>query len=152
MGENTHYSFKHKFSYQSWWGIFARDQPPGGKTINLYGSHPFFMAVNETTGRAFGCLILNSNAQEYGFLPSSSILYRTIGGILDFYIMEESSPEDLIQAYTALIGKPYMPPYWSLGFQLCRYGYNSLEKLKAAAERTIEAKIPYDIQYAVILF
>ncbi|CAF1131188.1 unnamed protein product, partial [Brachionus calyciflorus] len=64
--------------------------------------------------------------------------------------MEESSPEALIQAYSSLIGKPYMPPYWSLGFQLSRYGYNSLDKLKAAVDRTIEAKIPYDVQYADI--
>lgn len=35
-----------------------------------------------------------------------------------------------------------MPPYWSLGFQLCRYGYNHLDALKAAYQRTIDAKIP----------
>jgi alpha-glucosidase (family GH31 glycosyl hydrolase) len=37
-----------------------------------------------------------------------------------------------------------------IGFQLCRYGYNSLEKLKAAVERTVNASIPLDIQYADI--
>jgi alpha-glucosidase (family GH31 glycosyl hydrolase) len=41
-----------------------------------------------------------------------------------------------------MIGKPYFPPYWSLGFQLCRYGYNNLTNLKAAVDRTIAAKIP----------
>lgn len=110
FGESTHYSFKHKFSYTNWWGLFGRDQPPGGKTVNLYGTHPFFMAVDETTGRAFGALILNSNAQEYGLLPPSAVAYRTLGGVLDFYLLEESSPELLIQAYTLLIGTPYMPP------------------------------------------
>ena len=68
------------------------------------------MAVDERSGKAFGTLILNSNAQEYGFLPPSSISYRTLGGILDFYIMEENTPELLIQAYTSLIGHPMMPP------------------------------------------
>lgn len=82
---------------------------------NLYGVHPFFMAVNEVTGRAFGVLIFNSNGQEYAFLPPYSLNYRTLGGILDIYIMEEESPEKLIQAYTSLIGLPYFPPYWSLG-------------------------------------
>ncbi len=110
FGENSHHSFKHEFSYDNWWAIFGRDQPPGGKKTNLYGAHPFFMAVNEKTGRAFGMLILNSNAQEYGFLPPSAISYRTIGGILDMYIMEEETPEILIQTYTSLIGKPYLPP------------------------------------------
>jgi maltase-glucoamylase len=110
FGENTHSSFKHRFSYDNWWGVFGRDQPTGGKQINSYGTQPFFMAVNEENGRALGVLILNSNAQEYGFLPQASVAYRTLGGILDFYIMEEETPELLIQAYTTLIGKPYMPP------------------------------------------
>jgi maltase-glucoamylase len=68
------------------------------------------MAVSDE-GRAFGLLILNSNAQEYGFLPQSSVAYRTMGGILDLYIMEEATPEKLIQTYTKLIGTPYLPPY-----------------------------------------
>lgn len=73
------------------------------------------MAVNEENGRAFGVLILNSNGQEYGFIPPFSLNYRTLGGLLDIYIMEEESPEKVIQAYNLLIGTPYFPPYWSLG-------------------------------------
>lgn len=111
FGENTHYAFRHRrFSYSNWWALFARDQPPGGRQVNLYGVHPFFMGVDERSGRAFGVLVLNSNAQEYGLLPPSSISYRSVGGILDMFIMEEESPESLIQSYTALIGKPMMPP------------------------------------------
>ena len=68
FGENTHHSFKHSFAYSNWWGIFGRDQGTGGKYINLYGTQPFFMAVSETTGRAFGVLILNSNAQGNFYL------------------------------------------------------------------------------------
>lgn len=111
MGENTHTFFRHRFtSYSNWWSMFTRDQPPGSKTNNLYGVHPFLMSVDERSGRAFGMLILNSNAQEYGFLPPASLAYRTVGGILDLYILEEQSPELLIQAYTNLIGRPYLPP------------------------------------------
>lgn len=110
MGENTHTSYRHRFSYDNWWAMFSRDQAPGTKKNNLYGVHPFFMAVDERTGRAFGMLIFNSNAQEYGFLPPSSIAYRSIGGIMDLYILEEENPESLIQAYTNLIGRPKFPP------------------------------------------
>lgn len=39
--------------------------------------------------------------------------------------------------------------YLIIGFQLCKYGYNSLQRLKEAVDRTMEAKIPMDIQYAV---
>ena len=47
-----------------------------------------------------------------------------------------------IYFWTQVIGRPYLPPYWSLGFQLCRYGYNSLDNLKAAVERTRNAGVP----------
>ena len=29
-----------------------------------------------------------------------------------------------------LVGRTFMPPYWSLGFQLCRYGYKDLDEVK----------------------
>ena len=40
------------------------------------------------------------------------------------------------------IGRPYFPPYWGLGFQLCRYGYNHIDMMKAAVSRTIDNDIP----------
>lgn len=35
-----------------------------------------------------------------------------------------------------------MPPYWSLGFQLCRYGYTSTEDIEGAVNRTRASGIP----------
>ena len=35
-----------------------------------------------------------------------------------------------------------MPPYWALGFQLSRYGYNSLDNMKAAIQRLRDNNIP----------
>lgn len=35
------------------------------------------------------------------------------------------------------------------GFQLSRYGYNMIERLQDAVNRTLNANIPLDIQYAV---
>ena len=43
-----------------------------------------------------------------------------------------------------------MPPYWSLGFQLCRYGYNSLAKVKETVARMKQYDIPQDVQYGDI--
>ena len=39
-----------------------------------------------------------------------------------------------------------LPPFWSLGFHLCRYGYNSIDNLKAtiqviATEKSSECSI-----------
>ena len=43
-----------------------------------------------------------------------------------------------------------MPPYWSLGFHLCRYGYDTLENMQAAVDRTAQYNIPHDAQWGDI--
>jgi alpha-glucosidase (family GH31 glycosyl hydrolase) len=42
-----------------------------------------------------------------------------------------------------MVGRAQMPPYWALGFQLCRYGYDSIENMKAAVDRTAQYNIPH---------
>ena len=36
-----------------------------------------------------------------------------------------------------------MPPLWALGFQLCKYGYNSLDNLKEVVDRMLATDMPY---------
>ena len=44
----------------------------------------------------------------------------------------------------------YIPPYWALGYHLCRWGYNSLEKMQAAFQNTVDLGIPLDAQWGDI--
>ena len=103
----------------------------------------------EEDGQAFGVLIFNSNAQDYKFdefVENQAMLtYRTIGGILDIFFFAGPTPEEVIKQYQTLIGRPIIPPYWALGFQLCRYGYNTLNNMKAAMMRTLNGSIPLDV-------
>ncbi|KAK7074034.1 hypothetical protein SK128_000929 [Halocaridina rubra] len=150
MGENTHHSFRHNMS-QKIWPIFARDQPPivDSEQRNLYGAHPYYQCI-ENDGKAHGVLLLNSNALDYQMLDYPAISYRTIGGVLDFFMVLGPDPEMVVAQYTFLIHRPMIPPYWALGFQLCRYGYASLEELQQAVNRTRDANIPQDVQYGDI--
>jgi len=77
--------------------------------------------------------------------PMPAITFRTIGGVLDMYIFLGPSADSIINQYTDVIGRPVMPPYWSLGFQLCKYGYNSADNLKAVISRNRQLGIPYVI-------
>ncbi|XP_033108978.1 maltase-glucoamylase, intestinal-like [Anneissia japonica] len=147
FGEHEHHSFKHDLNWQSM-GMYARDQPPTA-TGNLYGVHPFYMAVEEDFN-THGVLFLNSAAQDVTLSPAPYLLYRTIGGILDMYFFLGPTPENVVEQYTEAIGRPYMPPYWSLGFQLCRYGYNSLATVQDTVSRMRAYNIPQDVQYGDI--
>lgn len=74
--------------------------------------------------------------------PAPAVTFRPIGGIFDFYIMLGPSPKDVSRQYSNTVGKTFMPPFWSLGFQLCRYGYKTLNKTREVMQRNIDAGIP----------
>ncbi|XP_053164989.1 sucrase-isomaltase, intestinal [Hemicordylus capensis] len=147
FGETEHTHFRRDMNWETW-GMFTKDQPPGYK-LNSYGFHPFYMGM-ENDGSAHGVLLLNSNAMDVTFQPTPALTYRTIGGILDFYMVLGPTPEEVVQEYTALIGRPVMPPYWALGFQLCRYGYKNTAEVRSLYEEMRKAQIPYDVQYTDI--
>ncbi|XP_014841756.1 PREDICTED: sucrase-isomaltase, intestinal-like isoform X2 [Poecilia mexicana] len=147
FGETEHTTYRHDLNYHTW-GMFSKDQPPGYK-MNCYGVHPFYMGL-EDTADAHGVLLLNSNAMDVTFQPTPALTYRTIGGILDFYMVLGPTPEMVVQEYTTLIGRPVLPAYWSLGFQLCRYGYANDSEIAELYRDMNAARIPYDVQYADI--
>ena len=76
--------------------------------------------------------------------PGPTLIYRTIGGMLHMYFFPGPSPSDVIQQYQALIGKPFLPAYWGLGYQFSRYGYKSLDDLQSTISRITTAGIPLD--------
>ena len=59
------------------------------------------------------------------------------------------SVNEVVQQYTAIVGRPFMPPYWSLGFHLCRWGYNSSNATMAVVKAMRAAGIPQDTQWNV---
>ncbi|XP_026269884.2 sucrase-isomaltase, intestinal isoform X2 [Urocitellus parryii] len=147
FGEAEHTAFKRDLNWHTW-GMFTRDQPPGYK-FNSYGFHPYYMAL-EDEGNAHGVLLLNSNAMDVTFQPTPALTYRIIGGILDFYMFLGPTPEVATKQYHEVIGKPVMPPYWALGFQLCRYGYRNTSEIVQLYDAMVAAGIPYDVQYTDI--
>ncbi|XP_073692479.1 sucrase-isomaltase, intestinal-like [Garra rufa] len=149
LGEHVHQSFRHDTNWRTW-PIFTRDAFPNGGTHNLYGHYPYFTCLEDESGQSFGVFLMNSNAMEVTIQPAPAITYRTIGGVLDFYILIGDTPEAVVDEFTKLIGRPFIPPYWSLGFQLSRWDYGSLAEVKKVVERNRQAGIPYDVQYTDI--
>lgn len=145
IGENYQTEFKHNFDYKTY-PLFARDRPMGEKERNNYGVHPYYHVI-ENDGKAHGVLLLNSNAMAYTMLPTPAIAIKTLGGIIDLFVFVGDNPEQVTQLYTSVIGKPVMPPFWGLGFQLCRYGYKNLDQVKNVVKRNLEHNVPIDVKY-----
>ena len=82
--------------------------------------------------------------------PTPALTFITIGGILDFYIYLGPTPAEVIRQHTEVIGRSAFPQYWTLGFHLCRYDYNSAAELKKVINRTRTAGMPYDGQWTDI--
>ena len=47
------------------------------------------------------------------------------------------------------IGRTFLPPYWSLGFQLSRWGYNKIETVKNLVENMSEHDLP-QVTYSIL--
>ncbi|KAG4066226.1 hypothetical protein HA402_000450 [Bradysia odoriphaga] len=145
IGENEQSTYKHDFSKWQVFGLYTRDNVPDGNT-NIYGVHPTYTMV-ENDGNTHTVLYLNSNAQEFVLTPAPSYIYRTIGGLLDIYIFMGPTPEEATAQYHQAVGPQPIPAYWSLGFNLCRWSYNSVANMRATIDRLSDAGIPQDVQF-----
>lgn len=81
--------------------------------------------------------------EEVILQPTPAITFRAIGGILDFYFFLGPEPADVVRQYTEVVGQSFLPPYWSLGFHLCRFNYGSVEGTRKVWKRTRAAGIPF---------
>jgi len=113
---------------------------------NVYGSHPFLMAL-DGSGNAQGISFLNSHAMEVALQPTPAVTFRALGGYFNLNIMVGPSPIEVVEQYTQLIGKPFLVPFWSLGYQQCRWGWSSVKETMAVLERNLKIGIPIDVQW-----
>ncbi len=71
-------------------------------------------------GQASGLLLLNSNGMDA--VPSQDrVRFSIVGGVLDFFVFMGPTPAAVLEQLTRVVGRPAMPPYWSLGFHQCKY-------------------------------
>lgn len=67
-----------------------------------------------------GALMMNSNGMDI-VLTDSLLSYRMIGGCIDLYFLMGPTPNAVLEQLTLLVGRPMMPPYWSLGLMQSKW-------------------------------
>ena len=156
MGERPRSFLLKEGNYSLWNRDYAyefNNKPDADTEIGTYGSHPFFLNRLKDKKDFIGVFMRNSNAMLFSFWSKLNegafINYKMIGGIIDLYVFHEADPDYILKKYHALIGRPYLPPEWAVGFQQARRGY-TLDKMKEIVTKHQEYRLPIDAIWADI--
>ena len=147
FGERIH-NFKLKEGLYTIWPKDQENNYDNGEGgYNLYGHQPIALHKTKYKDIWLGFVFLNSNAQDVLISKKENetiLSYKTIGGIIDYYIIVDNSPENVLKDIHYLIGIPALPPYWSLGNHQCRWGYKNFAEFKKVYEKYKSKKISID--------
>ena len=113
----------------------------GGK--RLYQSHPWVLGVRKD-GSAFGILFDTSWKSELT-TASNKITLRTEGALFRIFIIDRSSPQEVLKGLAELTGTIKMPPRWALGYHQCRFSYATDKRVREIADTFRIKKIPCDV-------
>lgn len=127
------------------WNHDAAEHDPW--TDPLYQSHPFVLVLNQ--GKAYGIFFDNTYRATFDLGKTSTRAYSfgADGGEMNYYFIPGPTPQDVIRRYAKLVGTTPLPPRWSLGYQQCRWSYESDRRVRAIAKRLRENRIPCDTLY-----
>ncbi|KAJ6701459.1 ALPHA-GLUCOSIDASE [Salix koriyanagi] len=124
------------------WNTDAWGYGPG--TTSLYQSHPWVLAVLPN-GEALGVLADTTLRCEIDLRKESIIQFIAPSSypVVTFGLF--ASPTDVLKSLSHAIGTVFMPPKWSLGYQQCRWSYDSDERVREIARTFREKGIPCDV-------
>lgn len=121
--------------------ILVVDDANGTQNETSYKPIPFFMS-----SRGYGMFIHTSS-------PITCDVGKYFSGVNSILVGDESldlfvflgDPKNVLNEYTNLTGKAYMPPLWSFGFWMSRITYFSEKDGRAVARKLRDNKIPSDV-------
>lgn len=137
-----------RLSHNRQYTMWATDIGSWNIDIDLYGVFPFLVDVREG-GLTHGVAIMNSNGMDIVY-NDTSITFKIIGGVFDFYFFSGPAPIAVVDQYTQLVGRPAAMPYWVLGFHQSRYGYNNVEQLDYVMKKYAEVNLPVESMWSDI--
>ena len=116
-------------------------------TDPLYKAIPFFLGVRN--GAAYGIFLDNTYRSTFDFGKEfrDSYSFGADAGELNYYFFYGPDPKRVVSDFTALTGRTPLPPFFSLGYQQCRYSYYPEARVREIADEFRKRKIPADVIY-----
>ena len=121
--------------------VLWTDDANGVQTPGMYKPIPFFLS-----SAGYGMFMHTTTPVTCDFGQTFSGLNSLQIGDdeLDLFVFL-GEPKDILDEYTALTGKPQMPPLWSFGLWMSRCTYDNEKQVREVAAKLRENKIPSDV-------
>ena len=120
--------------------LFVTD-PQGPETPDMYKPIPFFFS-----NQGYGIFMHTSEPVTLdigqSYLGANKIFMNDED--MDFFIFF-GNPKEILSEYTALTGRPEMPPLWSFGTWMSRISYFTEDEGREVASKLRENRIPSDV-------
>jgi len=107
-----------------------------------YKNIPFFISTE-----GYGVFIHDSHRIEYelGNESYTSYSFAVENEQLEYYFFYGPSFKKLLSLYTQLTGRAPMPPKWSFGLWMSRFGYQNWQQVKSITDGMRSRDIPCDV-------
>jgi len=118
-------------------------QPHSTDNQRAYKNVPFYLS-----SWGYGIYVDTDDRTEFSFGGGTESAVggeiRAHGDSLRFLFFEGSDIDDVLSRYTAVTGRPSVPPKWSFGLWASRYSYETREELERVTRRLRAEEIPCD--------
>lgn len=124
-------------------------------TKGTYGVHPFMVYQHGPNSWA-GLFNKVPQASDYWIKNDKvngqiSLKSVAVGGNGDLFVfIDDAQPEDVVTRYYKLTGAPVLVPQWALGWNHCKWGYQTAEQLLENVQNYNKYQLPLDVQWVDI--
>jgi len=111
----------------------------------IYQSHPYFLSL-PASGHATGAYVANTHKMTFdvGAALRTSLAMSAAGGDIDLFFFDGPKPATVLEEYTRLVGRQWLPPLWSLGYHQCRWTYTPKSYFEQVAAKFRSLGLPAD--------
>ncbi|MFP3202613.1 MAG: alpha-glucosidase MalA [Sulfolobus sp.] len=104
-------------------GAYQKFQDP------LYVNIPFIITLLDGVATGYFVNSASKLIFDIGFEDYAKIKIKVPEKGFEFYVFEGPSVEEVIERYTEVTGKPFLPPEWAFGYMISRYSYYPQDKI-----------------------
>ncbi len=123
---------------------WSRETAGTNTTPVTYMHVPFFMS-----SRGYGIFVNHGERATYelGYPSTVSASFAVDAPVLDYFLVAGPDPKAILRRYTALTGRPALPPLWSLGVWMSRCMYRDAAEVRESVTRMRALSLPVDVYH-----